>query len=81
MMTRTRAGRGDPSRLIEDDAPDAGEWVQPIPRGYLLECCDCGLVHSFDFRVVKDGQRLATVQGARYKAQFRAYRAKAGAPS
>ena len=74
-MTRTRAKRGDPSHLIEDDAPNAGEWVQPISRGYLLTCCDCGLVHSFDFRVVKNGSRGATIQSPSYHAQFRAYRA------
>ncbi len=28
-------------------------WVQPIRRGYKLACCDCGLVHDIDFRIVK----------------------------
>lgn len=35
------------------DEPQAGEWVQPIRRGYRLMCCDCGLVHTMDFRVLK----------------------------
>ena len=39
-----------------------GEWLQPIIKGYRAACCDCGLVHRMDFRVV-DG-----------RAQFRAYR-------
>ncbi len=25
------------------------EWVIPKQDGYLMECCDCGLVHSVDF--------------------------------
>ena len=29
----------------------AGEWIQPIRKGYRMECCDCGLVHTMDFRV------------------------------
>ena len=29
----------------------AGEWVQPVCRGYLMKCCDCGLVHKMDFRI------------------------------
>lgn len=33
--------------------PKAGEWVQPIRNGYKMRCCDCGLVHRLDFRVVK----------------------------
>lgn len=31
--------------------PKAGEWVQPIRRGYKLGCCDCSLVRRLDFRV------------------------------
>lgn len=58
--------------------PLPGEWVQPQKQGYLLKCCDCGLVHRMDFRVVKNGgprQRfIAFIQGARYRVQFRAYR-------
>ena len=27
------------------------EWVRPIRRGYKMACCDCGLVHSMDFRI------------------------------
>lgn len=30
-------------------------WVQPLMSGYKLCCCDCGLVHTMDFRV-EDGQ-------------------------
>lgn len=41
----------------------AGEWTQPIRNGYLMKCCDCGLVHSMDFRI------------RRGRAQFRAFRA------
>ena len=26
-------------------------WVQPVMKGYLLACCDCGLVHRLDFRI------------------------------
>jgi hypothetical protein len=27
-------------------------WVAPISRDYTFECCDCGLVHRMDFRIV-----------------------------
>lgn len=33
--------------------PEAGEWVQPVRRGYKMACCDCGLVHKLDFRIHK----------------------------
>ena len=43
-----------------------GEWVQPVRRGYRMKCCDCGLVHRLDFRLLKNrrGSRI----------QFRAFR-------
>lgn len=28
------------------------EWQMPIENGYKMACCDCGLVHSMDFRVI-----------------------------
>ena len=28
-----------------------GEWEYPVRKGYKLKCCDCGLVHTFDFRL------------------------------
>lgn len=39
-----------------------GEWIQPKRRGYKLACCDCGLTHLMDFRVVRG------------KIQFRCFR-------
>ena len=55
----------------------AGEWVAPAHQGYLMKCCDCGLVHRFDYRIVKvnKNRKTATIQGARYHVQMRAYRA------
>ena len=38
-------------------------WVQPIPRGYLMACCDCQLVHRLEFRIFRG------------RVQFRAQRA------
>ena len=32
--------------------PAAGEWVQPSRKGYKMQCCDCGLVHRFEFRYI-----------------------------
>lgn len=31
-----------------------GEWVEPKP-GYRMACCDCGLVHRVEFRVLHGG--------------------------
>lgn len=26
------------------------EWIHPLP-GYLMQCCDCGLIHEMQFEV------------------------------
>ncbi len=31
-----------------------GEWFRPTKRGFREQCCDCGLVHTLNFRI-KDG--------------------------
>ena len=32
-------------------------WIIPLP-GYKIACCDCGLVHRFEFRVKDDGIQI-----------------------
>lgn len=50
------------------DKIEDGKWYAPIRKGYKLMCCDCGLVHRFDFRTVPLG-------GGR-EIQLRVYRDK-----
>lgn len=33
----------------------AGEWIRPVKRGYKMMCCDCQLVHVFEFKHIKWG--------------------------
>lgn len=28
------------------------EWIIPVMKGYRMACCDCGLVHELDFKVI-----------------------------
>lgn len=49
-------------------SPKSGEWVQPVRRRYKFECCDCGLVHAMNFRLV------ANDHGPGKKIQFQAFR-------
>ena len=36
-----------------ETAEDWSDWVCPDPKGYLMKCCDCGLVHEAEFGVVR----------------------------
>ena len=47
-------------------SPKFGEWVQPARRGYHLACCDCGLVHVIDFRLIKNPHGLGKKIQLRY---------------
>lgn len=44
------------------------DWIHPLP-GYQMKCCNCGLVHSMEFRLDDAGQ-----------INFRASRTHANAP-
>lgn len=35
----------------------AGSWVRPVRKDYKLACCDCGLVHTINFRLIKQGKK------------------------
>ena len=28
------------------------KWISPIMQNYRLKCCDCGLIHEFQFKVI-----------------------------
>lgn len=56
-------------------------WVPPTMKGYRIACCDCGLVHNMEFRVVKikreekDGSYLfKELPDEKYRVHFRAQR-------
>lgn len=53
-----------------------GEWIQPVQHGYYIRCCDCGLTHRFDFRVVKlhKNKKVTQIQNQAYKVQYRPWR-------
>jgi hypothetical protein len=53
------------------EMPVAGEWVQPVKRGYLLACCDCCLVHRMDFRIHKGRVQFRVSLAPRSTAQMR----------
>lgn len=33
------------------------EWVRPIRKAYKTMCCDCGLIHIVDFKLLKQGKK------------------------
>lgn len=48
--------------MAEYPVPEDGEWVQPSRVRYLMQCCDCGLVHRLRFRLVKYAPNKRKIQ-------------------
>jgi hypothetical protein len=53
------------------EKPEAGEWIQPVRRGYKLACCDCGLVHRVDFRIHRGRAQFRVFLAPRSTGQMR----------
>jgi Zn-finger protein len=47
-----------------------GEWIQP-KKGWSMRCCDCGLVHQVEFRIVNGKVQLAATRNKRATAASR----------
>jgi hypothetical protein len=59
-----------------------GEWIRPKRRKFREMCCDCGLTHDLDFRIV-DGEiefRATRNNRATSAARRRRKTGTAGAP-
>ena len=54
------------------------EWVQPVTRGYRMQCCDCGLVHTLDFRIDDGNVQFRVKRNNRATSAIRAWRKKKG---
>lgn len=71
--------------IIEGKKDGFSDWIKPKMKGYRMACCDCGLVHDLDFKVVKqtkiikkykDGNHLIEYENVRSKKYQIALRAK-----
>lgn len=68
----------------EHSEPDSewSRWVNPIMKGYKLACCDCGLVHDFEFRAFKvvktskNGKIVKLLPIGKYQVEFKCRRNK-----
>jgi len=56
------------------DADGWTDWVRPQMAGYKLGCCDCGLVHEMDFRVMDDAVEFRARRNERATAAKRRHK-------
>lgn len=40
-----------PKITVNDD--NWSDWLKPVMKNYKMACCDCGLVHNIDFKILK----------------------------
>lgn len=53
-----------------------GQWIEPVKRGFIHQCCDCALVHVTDY-AIEDGRRVqfkTRVDGRRTAAARRKFK-------
>lgn len=71
------------ARRIKKMHPGRGgwsEWQAPVMKGYLMQCCDCELVHEMEFKTFvergrkKDGAFTAVHLPPDIRVLFRARR-------
>jgi len=48
-----------------------GDWFQPTMKKHMMACCDCGLVHRLNFRIVEDAVQIQSTRAPRYTAALR----------
>lgn len=54
------------------------DWIQPVREGYKMSCCDCGLVHTMDFRVFNGRAQFRAARNNRSTALVRRHRKAQG---
>lgn len=63
---------------VYENSDGWSDWQSPVMRHYKMACCDCGLVHNMQFRVLKVNRKVkggfegTKINGVRI--QFRASR-------
>lgn len=57
------AGRSYPPEI--EQANGWTKWIRPVRKGYRLACCDCGLIHVIDSRLIAWGKGRKIVFRAR----------------
>jgi hypothetical protein len=63
-------------KVEREGANGWSRWVQPVKRGYLMACCDCGLVHRMEFRIAGGRVQFRAQRAPRVTAQHRRSRGK-----
>jgi hypothetical protein len=48
------------AKILKEYSDKTGwsRWIPPVMRGYKMACCDCGLVHDMNFKVMRVTKRL-----------------------
>jgi hypothetical protein len=51
------------AKRVSYDVIGYGEWIRPRMRDFREQCCDCGLIHRLDFRIVDEGRSARAPKG------------------
>lgn len=54
-LSGKRASKRTMAKRVNYEVIAYGEWTRPRMKDFREQCCDCGLIHRLDFRIV-DGR-------------------------
>jgi hypothetical protein len=57
--------------MAKYDIVEPDEWIRPVMNGYKMACCDCGLVHTIDFKIEEDRVWIKATRDKRATGQIR----------
>ena len=58
-------------KRVRYDVIAYGEWTRPRMKNFREQCCDCGLIHRLDFRIVHGRVEFRTRRDGRATAAVR----------
>jgi hypothetical protein len=59
------------SKRVTYEVISYGEWTRPRMKNFREQCCDCGLIHRLDLRIVDDRVEFRTRRDDRATAAAR----------
>jgi hypothetical protein len=49
------------------------DWIEPEMKGHISCCCDCGLIHVYNFKVVNGKVKYQAIRDQRATGQVRRF--------
>lgn len=63
-------------QITENGEDGFSEWIKPRMKGYQMACCDCNLVHTLDFKIVRRGKVFKEYKDGNHSYEYHDFEGK-----